>query len=123
MKKILLVLALALSLPACTQLQNLETAVKTTITPDNLNTLEAAYGSALSVAVGYRNLCKNKIISKSCWTVIAMLQPYENKAYGSIVALRQFLKNNPTLDASTFISDAKTAIATFKSVQTLNGVN
>ena len=92
-------------------------------TTDNLDSVETGYGTALAIASSYRDLCQRKVINKSCWTVIAQIQPYENKAYNAVLVLRKFIKSNPTLDASSYIQLAKDAITSFKSVQTQNGVN
>lgn len=91
-------------------------------TPDNFDTVEAAYGSAVAVAVGYRDLCQRKIIDKSCWKVIQILQPYEMKAYNAYSIAKNFVSNNPNSDASALIQNLKSSINLFKSVQLANGV-
>lgn len=131
MKKILFVAFLGLSLAGCAgTLQKIETTATTVkakivqaVTPQNADTVEAAYGSALAIAVGYRDLCKRKVINKKCWLVIAKMQPYENTAYNAIKAMRKFVTDNPNIDASSIVQVAWNAVQSFKQVQTANGVN
>ena len=130
MKKVLII-CLALSLGGCAStLQTIKddaAAVKAKIvqvvTPQNADTVEAAYGSALAIVVGYRDLCQRKVINKSCWIVIAKMQPYENKAYNAVKAMRKFVNDNPNVDASSIVQIAYNAVTTFKQVQNANGVN
>lgn len=114
-------------LTGCASFNNALNEVKTTfsniVTPSSLDSIESSYGSALAVAVGYRDLCQRKVINKSCWLVIAKIQPYENKAYNAVLVLRKFVKSNPTMDATSFIQLAVDAINAFKTVQIQNGVN
>lgn len=123
MKKFLMILAL-LILPSCSDIKDdwnaVKAEVKNVFTVDNLDTVEEFYGTVLSGAIVYRGLCERKIINKSCWTAIANVQPYENKAYGSVLALRKFVRANPTADASTFIVAAKNTINTYKAAQVNN---
>jgi len=92
------------------------------VTTDNVNSLQASYGAALAIAVNYRRLCESKVINKSCWKVISIIQPYDNNAYNALVELRIFTKENPNLDNTSFIQLAKSAITAFKNVQVKNGV-
>lgn len=128
MRKILIVF-LALQLTACAANQTLQSAVdgfkstvNTVVNPDNFDTISAAYGSALASAVTYRNLCERKVIDKSCWKTISLMQPYENKIYNAYKVLQKFVRNNPNADASQYISLTRDAINSFTSIQTQNGV-
>lgn len=129
MKK-LLVIGLLFLLPSCgKQLQdlqdlknNIKLGISATFTPDNLDSVTIAIGTAESAAYSYRDLCQRKVIDKSCWGVIKNLQPYENKAYISYITLKKFVRANPTADASTFIKAAKDAITSLKNEQFINGV-
>lgn len=124
--KLLAIGLLAFQLSACATVSNIADkvvgTVQTIVTPNNLDTVEAAYGSALAIAIGYRNLCERKVINKSCWNIIAKVQPYEAKAYNAVIVLRRFVMDNPTLDASSFYQIANDAISSFKSIQIQLGV-
>lgn len=132
MKRILIVL-LALSLSGCAQFQSFEAnvasgiqAVKATVgkalTPDNFDSITLAYYAIEAAGNAYRDTCERKLIAKTCWTIIRQLQPYENKAYNSYLVLKDFVKSNPTLDASHYIQLARDAIDVLKSKQNENGV-
>lgn len=123
MKKFLIIALAAFSLVACAQLSDLKHNVDATLSLNNLDAIEASYGAALSVAVGYRRLCQQKAINKSCWKVIAMLQPYQAKAQAAVVTLRNYIKNNPTSDYSSLAQLAKDSIDIFRTQQQQSGVN
>lgn len=127
MKKILVsIIALSL-LTGCAKLkedwESVKSNVSSIVTPDNFDSVTIAMGTAESAGFSYRDLCERKIINKKCWAMIAMLQPYENKAYISYTTLKKFVKANPTADASTFIREARDAITSLRNMQTQNGVN
>ena len=125
MKKFLIIGLLALT--SCAQIQSFQNEVKarvqTVFTPDTFDSVTILMGTAESAGYSYRDLCERKIIRKSCWQTIATLQPLENKAYISYKALKDFVKSNPTSDASAFIAAAKDAIVALRTMQTKNGVN
>jgi len=130
MKKILLICILSLGLAACSDtmtkfqsgLDEAGQVVKQAITPDNYDTVTALYGSAQAVLLAYRNSCQRKIIAKVCWKNIALVQPYEAKAYTAYVNLRTFIKNNPSGDSFSLVQTAKNAILAFQNAQAANGV-
>lgn len=121
MKKFL-ILALVLNLGACAQVQKFKDEIVATVTPTNINKVQDAYGAALALAVGYRDLCQRKVIDKSCWNVIAMLQPYENKAYNAVTAARNFVTANPNLDATSLLNAALSEISALRTAEANNGV-
>lgn len=128
MKKFLIpiLIVASLSITGCAGIQKATEAVRTTVqavvNPDTFDTVTIAYGSALAVANGYYDLCERKVIHKQCWKVIETLQPYEDKAYRAYKVLQRFVKENPNLDASSFIKIAKDAITAFKDTQAIYGV-
>jgi hypothetical protein len=127
MKRIIAAILVSLSLVACANINSTLTEIKQTVaktvTVDNLDTLQASYGLALTAVVNYRRLCTSKVINKSCWAIIAKMQPYEDKAYKSLVALRNFIKNNPDMDNTSFIQLSKSAINEFKNIIVKEGIN
>jgi hypothetical protein len=120
MKKLLIVIGLSLSLASCAGLQNfvskVETGIHNIVTVENIDTLEAVYGSLLAQAVAYYDLCEKKIINKSCWVIIAKAQPYQLKAQKAMLTLRAFVKNNPNADATSLIKLVKSTILAFQNV-------
>ncbi len=125
MKRLAIIL-LAFQLSACAQLQQVTDGFKTTVAvisnPDNFDTITIAYASVSTAGNTYYTLCERKVINKSCWKIIAKLQPYEDEAFKAYMRLNTFVKTNPTGDASTFIKLARGAIDTLKSIQLANGV-
>ena len=116
MKKILAVVALSLFITACASIPN-------PVSKPTLASVESSYGAALSIAVGYRDACAKRQIPPSCRPIVFQLQAYGRKAQAAIVSARNFVKNNPTLDVTSALLAAKTAVDDFKAVQTRNGVN
>lgn len=108
-------LLLALGLSACATFQN-------PVNQSQLTTVEAAYGTALSIAVAYRDACAQRIIPSSCRPIVVQMQNFAAKAQGAIVAARTFVSNNPTLSAVTVLTAAQQAVGDFQAVQAQYGV-
>lgn len=116
--KILLALFLALNLSACAALKT----VNNPLTPNNITVVEDAYGAAIAVAVTYRRTCVARLIEKSCFNTLERLKPYEAKAWNALKIAQRFVKDNPTLDATSIINLAMQAIKAFQDEQFINGV-
>lgn len=115
MKKIVLSIVLALALTACASIKN-------PFTPTTLAQVETAYGAALSVAVGYRDACAQRLIPPDCRPIVKQIQMYGQKAQVAVVYARNFVRNNPTLDASTAIRVAQDAVNVLTVYETTSGV-
>ena len=126
MKKITIILALAVGLSGCVngQLINPFATFTNPATKDHLAELEAGYGAAASIALGFRNSCAagNIPTSINCRSIVKQIQNADNYAYGQIQVARKFIKTNPTLDASALLATAQDAVAAFKQAETKNGV-
>ena len=123
MKRILPVLLLAFALAACASLPNPFTVISNPFDTPTLAKVETAYGAALSVAVGYRNACAQRLIPSDCRPVVKQLQAQGARAQAAVVAARKFVKNYPQISAATAIVAAKAAVDDFKAEQTRLGVN
>lgn len=108
MKKVLLALVLSFALTACASIPNPFTA-------PTLAAVESSYGAALALAVNYRDACAQRLIPASCRTVVPVMQSYGARAQSAVLVARNFVKNNPTLDATSILSTAQDAIEMFKS--------
>ena len=122
MKK-LTTLALALVLSACASIQN-------PVSRNQLYGIEAAYGVALSAAVGYRNLplChrgESPTLYNICAqrSVILALQAADRKAEVAIAEANDFVRNYPTLNAAQAIQAASNAVAAFNQIESANNIN
>lgn len=117
----------------CTQtVSNVATALTTTITNPvggkNIYQAKLVYASALEIAVKYREYCWSKpyadlmadpiakpICEKRRPTVRA-LQQAKVKASAAIRTAENFVKNNPTLNATSAIGAAWTAVTDFQNL-------
>lgn len=108
-------LLIVLLLSACTTLNN-------PLTPNRLAALESAYGVVLSAAVAYRNSCARGALPRSCRSITVELQRAGSVAQLRVVSLRRFVRENPTLDASTLLVAAESAVDAFNQVSLVYGV-
>lgn len=107
-----LVVATSLLMAACpARFQN-------PVSNETLANTEATYGAALAVAVNYRRACvaKKASIYPGCRAVVAQLQSVGKIAQTSVLMARDFVRKNPTLDASAVISTAWAAVSQFQEV-------
>lgn len=106
------------ALSGCAQIQN----------PISLNELaaaESAYGVALSAAVAYRSLplCKASVPAPCAKRdVILELQEADKKVQGAIIAVNNFVRDNPELSAASLVAAAQKAIADFQRIEAVYGV-
>jgi len=92
--------------------------------PVGNNTLAGAistYGILDTAVIAYRGLPRctkenNFSITNVCykWSVLTQAQAYDKAANASINRAVEFQRNNPTLDASSYITAATAAVSTFK---------
>lgn len=108
MKKVLLALVLSFALTACGTISNPFTA-------PTLAAVEESYGVALALSVSYHDDCAKRLIPPSCRTVVPVMQAYGARAQAAVLMARSFVKNNPTLDATSILTLATDAISKFKS--------
>lgn len=130
---IAIVLSLALLASGCSGKSFLQGGSSLTATIQNpagkkeLAAVEAAYGTALVIAVNYRRFCyKTATPSSVCKDrrkVVLAMQEADRNAHGAIVAARRFVRDNPTISAFSAIAAAKAAVADFQSIANANKVN
>lgn len=143
MKRFLILCAVALSLGGCASLDPLKqiaekalnipagvltTTVANPVAPVNIYQAKVVYASTLEIANGYREFCYSKPyaalmnepvagpVCKSRRAIVRALQKADDKAYAAIRTADSFVKNNPTLDASSAIRAAIAAVSDFQSV-------
>ena len=107
MKRIVLVLALSLSLGACAQLQTLQNVAKfatATITNPVTKEMEAqielGFDAALQILLSYRRACIAGNADVNCRRNIEIIQPYTRQAKPLIAQLRSFVDNNDQVNAT-----------------------
>src|SRR5689334_22266416 len=113
MKRILII-ALTLSLGACA-------TVKNPITNNTLGTIIDTYGIADAAFIAYKSLPRctktnNFSATNICHkrSVLVAGQNYDSAVNSAINKAVAFQRANPTLDASSYIQAAQTALDTFK---------
>lgn len=114
-----------IALVACTPKPNPVTTVQ-------LQEVEAGYGLVLSAAANYRELydknpctvAKPLSVTNYCASrsVIVVLQNADQKVQGALVVARNFIKTNPTLDATSYVTAALNAVNDFRAVEAQYGV-
>lgn len=125
MRKIALVIAMALGTSGCALL----TGFNNPISLNELGGIESSYGIALSAAVAYRSLplCKTGTIASATnvcaqRSIIVKLQTADATAEAAIVAANAFVAANPTLDATSVITAAQSALAGLQAIETTYGI-
>lgn len=126
MKK--LVVILFLLLPACTTQQSgvvgqiLTGTLINPISQTNIYELKNVYAIAAQSAVSYRGYCYARPyatlmadpiagpICKDRRAIVRTIQKYKNTAFAAVVAAANFVKANPTLDATVLINTAWSSV-------------
>ena len=126
MKKLAVILFLLL--PACTTQQSgvvgqiLTGTLVNPISSANIYELKNVYAIAAQSAVSYRRYCyarpyavlmADPIAKPLCANrrdVVRKIQQYKNTAFAAVVAAANFVKANPTLDASVLINTAWSSV-------------
>lgn len=113
-KTLLSVMALGLFLVGCAAIQN-------PVNNNALGTAISTYGILDTAVIAYRNLPRctttnNFSATNICHkrSVLVQAQAYDKAANSAINNAVNFQRNNPTLDAGSYINAATLAVATFK---------
>ena len=92
----------ALALAGCVNGQVI-TSVTNPANSTNLYQAEIVFDGALKTFNELKGLCANRVLPPACRSYVKTAQTYIVKAYGADMAARNFIKNNPTLDATNVI--------------------
>lgn len=121
MKRLFLVLTLALGLSGCAGMPSIQ--IGTAVTFNTLEGVEAAYGVALNFERQYKALalCKTGTlpsVSNICArrSVIVRLQAADKQAVAAITAAADFTRRYPTVDPSNVISAASAAVGAIQTI-------
>lgn len=124
MKKLFAVVLVGLSLAGCAALN-----IKNPINNNTLGGTIATYGLLDSAVIAYRGLPRCTVshpftVLSPCYSrsILVQLQSYDAKANKAVNDAVNFTRDNPTLDASSYISAAELAIANLKNFAALNNV-
>lgn len=132
MKRLLMipVLLLALAVSSCGKVGDLIDLTTTTIanpvSATNIYQVKNGYAAALQLAVSYRSYCWSKpyaqamqdpVMKPLCQNrrgVVRSIQRAQVQAHDAILSAQEFVRLNPTLNATTVISVAWDAVGKFK---------
>lgn len=137
MKRLFLVLTLALGLSGCITLDSsgvsvlrggssLTASIANPATPVTIFQVKSVYAAALDLANGYRDYCYARpykalmadpvsaAVCKSRRSIVAKLQVADDNAADAIANADTFIKANPTLSAVTVIRAAYAAVTNFQ---------
>jgi hypothetical protein len=127
MRKLLILAAVGLSLGGCATGPKLN--LNSSVSLNTMQSIEAAYGIALSGERAYKALplCKTGTIAtvtSPCAqrSVVVHLQAADRKAISAIQQANTFIKTYPTVDATNVISAAATAVDNLKNLLSSTGV-
>lgn len=135
MKRLLLIPLLlgSLSLGGCLQtvsdgIKAVTTTIANPVGGKNIYQAKLVYASALEIAVKYREYCWSKPyrvlmadpvakpLCRSRRSNVVKLQAADTKAYASIRSAENFVRNNPTLNATSAIGAAWAAVTDYQSL-------
>jgi hypothetical protein len=127
MRKFLILAAVGLSLGGCATGPKLN--LNSSVSLNTMQSIEAAYGIALSGERAYKALplCKTgtvATVTAPCArrSVVVNLQAADLEAMSAIQKANTFIKTYPTVDASNVISAAATAVGDLQALLAKNGV-
>lgn len=129
MKKIILAATLALSLGACSTLQNIGTAISVgtasianPVTPTRLNQMESALILVAAGLNGWKDTCVKGLIPPVCKDQIAQVQVYTVQVKPALIRLRAFVHNNDQINAVSVFNDLVGIINEVKTRAAAGGV-
>ena len=113
MKKIFFALVAALSVAACDPItfQNPFPSVQNPISASNLYEANLAYDGVLKAFNKMKSLCARRVIPSTCRTYVIKGQQVIPQAEQTRKIATSFIRQNPTLDASSLVRAFTTLIA------------
>jgi hypothetical protein len=131
MRKLLLVIPLALALAGCGTTSvfqggtSLTATVANPVTPAMLYQVENGAIVAFSGLNAYRDACiaKTAVVYPKCRTVIPQLQVYTRQIPGPLKEVRKFVRANDQVNAITAYNTVRALLDQFKATALANGVN
>lgn len=116
------VLILALSLAGCAGAKQLfdvaANGVVNPVTATSLYEAELVFDATIKTFVELRGLCANRTLPSSCRTYVIKGQKLVRNAAAADIAARNFVANNPTLDATNVIGAFTGILSDFKTTVT-----
>lgn len=130
MKKILIILALSLSIGGCAQLQTLTSGIslitKTYTNPVTKNEeaqIELALNAVIDGLRAYKKACADGSVDKNCKVNVAQIQVYTRQFEILVPRLRTFVDTNDQINASVVYNQLTALYSDVKKVAANLGVN
>lgn len=117
MRKLALIVLLALSVGACGTINPFQT-ITNPIVKSNLYEGELVFDASLKTFNKLKGLCATRVLPPACRTYVVKGQGLIRKIYAADKAARDFVKNNPTLDATNIVGAFTGLVSTFNSTVT-----
>lgn len=112
MRKIALALVISLGVAACDPItiQNPFPSVQNPVTASNLYEANLAYDAALKAFNKMKSLCARRVIPNTCRTYVIKGQEIIPQAESARRTARDFIRANPTLNATSLVSAFTTLV-------------
>ena len=120
-RKIIAIAALGFLLSGCVNGRSIFDTWQNPVTQSRIDKVNAGWGTALSLANGYRETCIQRIIPSSCREVVRKMQAVVPSIHAKVVRARAFAKN-PTISTIDLVQVASDAVNDFKVMQMQLGV-
>lgn len=129
MKKLILVLPLALALGGCPSMSESLNAVQLAtigvtnpVTKQDLYNFENTMIVAFAALNGYKKACIRGVVDTNCRANVAAMQTYTQQMPGLLATTRNFVKNNDQVNAASAFSTLQTLYGQFKTLALANNV-
>lgn len=123
MRKLIIITALAIGLGGCPQGTGIFQQVPNPVSKQTLYEAETVFDASLKTFNKLKSLCATRVLPPACRTYVIQGQGLIVKIYAADKAARDFVKNNPTLDATNVVQAVTGLVSTFNgTVQTLSTV-
>lgn len=125
MRKLILAIALGLSVSACDPIalfQASTASIANPVTKDMLYEVENGTIVAFAALKAYKKSCVDLLIPQSCRQTIKSIQAYTRQIPPVLSSLRSFVKNNDQVNAIVAYNTIMSLVANFKAVAAANNV-
>lgn len=129
MRKLAVIVLVALSLGGCAQIQKLQelisigtASVANPVTKDKLRKIEAGVSLVFVGLNTWRHSCQQRLINETCQAQIAAVQVYTRKLPPYLQQLREFVKNDDQVNAIVVYNNVSKLLGTVKAQAAANNV-
>lgn len=117
MKNILAALVIGLAVAGCTVVNPFQSTTNP-VTATNLYEGELAFDASLKTFNTLKGLCNQRVLPPVCRTYVKQGQKIIIQVYAADKAARNFVRDNPTLDATSVVGAFTGLVSSFKDTVT-----